>query len=152
MDAQPGYPSMDEYIRQFPGPVRERLASLRTLVRKLAPDAQEKISYQMPCFHLHGNLVYFAAHERHIGFYPTASGISNFRKELAPYQFSRGAVRFPMDKPLPIGLITKIVRFRVAEDLGKAGRESAGRKPASREAAGRPAGKPTGKPARKAKK
>jgi uncharacterized protein YdhG (YjbR/CyaY superfamily) len=134
MKTQPGFSSMDEYIRLFPVPVQEKLTDLRKLIRKLAPDAVEKISYQMPCFYLNGNLVYFGAHERHIGFYPTASGIANFQKELAAFQYSKGAVQFPLDKPLPTGLITKIVRFRLAENLDKASR------------------KPAGKPARKAKK
>jgi uncharacterized protein YdhG (YjbR/CyaY superfamily) len=125
MKTQPGFSSIDEYIRRFPPPVQKKLTELRTLVRKLAPGAQETISYQMPCFRLGGNLVYFAAHARHIGFYPTASGVANFEKELQRYEHSRGAIQFPMDEPLPIGLITRIVRFRVAENTAAAGRKPA---------------------------
>ncbi len=111
--------SIDEYIQLFPKDVQEKLKTLRNLIKETAPDAQEKISYQIPAFYLKGNLVYFAAHTRHIGFYPTASGISNFRKELAKYVSSKGAVQFPMDEPLPVALIKKIVRFRVRENLNK---------------------------------
>lgn len=120
MKKQPGYASIDEYIRSFPEPVQQKLNALRQLIRLIAPEAQERISYQMPSFYLKGNLVYFAAHTRHIGFYPTASGISNFKRELARYEHSKGAIQFPVEESLPVELVTKIVRFRVNENLKKA--------------------------------
>ncbi len=113
------YATVDEYITSFPKDIQPKLKEMRKLIRDTAPDAQEKISYQMPCFFLNGNLVYFGGHTNHIGFYPTASGISNFKKELAGYTFSKGAVQFPLDKPLPAALIRKIVRFRVEEQKKK---------------------------------
>jgi len=112
--------TVDEYIRQYPVPVQKRLKALRALIRKLVPEAQEKISYLMPCFYLEGALVYFGAHTRHIGFYPTASGIAAFRAELAGYECSKGAIQLPMDRPLPTALLTKIVRFRKSENLARA--------------------------------
>ena len=120
MKKLPDFATIDEYIRLFPQPVREKLTALRKLIRQLVPEAQEKISYQMPAFYLNGNLVYFAAHAKHIGFYPTASGISNFKRELSKYQYSKGAIQFPLGKPLPVELVSKIVEFRVNENLGKA--------------------------------
>ena len=87
------------------------------MVREAAPDAIEKISYQMPTFYLNGNLVHFAAFKNHIGFYPTPSGISTFDDELDPYKRAKGSVRFPLDKPIPYDLIEKIVRFRVKENI-----------------------------------
>ncbi len=121
MNPEPGISSIDQYIEQFPAPVRKKLAELRALIRKLVPEAEEKISYQMPCFHLNGNLVYFAAHAKHIGFYPTPSGITAFEKELAGYECSKGAIQLPMDEPLPTALITKIVQYRRSENLARAG-------------------------------
>jgi uncharacterized protein YdhG (YjbR/CyaY superfamily) len=111
--------NVDEYISGFPKDVQKKLAELRTTIRKAAPDAEEIISYQMPAYSLNGNLVYFAAYKNHIGFYPTASGIKNFESDLSKYESSKGAVKFPIDKPLPLGLITKIVKFRVKENLAK---------------------------------
>ena len=111
--------SIDEYIRTFPKPVRKKLLELRGTIKELAPDAEEKISYQMPTFCLNGNLVHFAAYAKHIGFYPTSSGISVFKSKLAKYKSSKGAVQFPIDEPLPIGLIKQIVKFRVAENMKK---------------------------------
>ncbi|HTZ52591.1 MAG TPA: DUF1801 domain-containing protein [Spirochaetia bacterium] len=112
--------AIDQYIDQFPAPARRKLQEIRKLVLGLVPEAEERISYRMPCFYLQGVLVYFAAHERHIGFYPTPSGISAFKSELAGYECSKGAVQFPLDKPLPAGLIRKIVNFRRAENVAKA--------------------------------
>jgi uncharacterized protein YdhG (YjbR/CyaY superfamily) len=89
---------------------------LRTTIKSAAPGAEEKISYQMPTFALKGNLVHFAAHKKHIGFYPTPSGIQAFKEELSIYETSKGAIRFPIDKPLPLDLISKIVKFRVNEN------------------------------------
>lgn len=124
MKKQPGFSTIDEYIRRFPGPVQKKLTTLRGLIQQLAPGAVEKISYQMPAFHLEGILVYFAVHAAHIGFYPTPSGIANFEQELSRYEHSKGAIQFPMDEPLPVDLIGKIVRFRVAENLEKANKKT----------------------------
>ncbi len=92
------------------------MRKVRETIRKTAPDAEEKISYQIPTFIFHGNLVHFAAWKNHIGFYPSSSGINAFRKELSMYEVSKGSVQFPLDKPIPLGLISKIVRFRVKEN------------------------------------
>ena len=112
--------TIDQYIAAFPPDVQQRLQRMRAMIRKAAPDAVEVISYRMPAFKLHGNLVYFAGCKEHIGFYPTPSPIVAFRQELAGYKCSKGAVQFPLDKPLPAALIRKIVKFRVAEDLARA--------------------------------
>jgi uncharacterized protein YdhG (YjbR/CyaY superfamily) len=112
--------SMDEYIAVFPEDVQSILKELRAVIKAAAPDAEEKISYQMPTFFLKGNLVHFAAHKSHIGFYPTPSGIEAFRDELSGYKGAKGSIQFPIDKPLPFELIRKIVQFRVAENLKKA--------------------------------
>ena len=109
------YRTIDEYIKSFPGDIQARLKQLRALIRRVAPEAQEKISYQMPTFYLNGNLVHFAAYPKHIGFYPTPSGIEAFQKELSKYKSSKGAVQFPLDAPLPLKLIERIVKFRVKE-------------------------------------
>lgn len=115
-----GYQTIDEYIAAFPENIQAQLEALRVTIRAAAPEAEERISYQMPAFALNGNLVYFAAAKHHIGFYPTASGIKAFQDELAQYEGSKGAVRFPIGQPLPMDLIRRIVQFRVAENLGKA--------------------------------
>ena len=112
--------SIDDYFAGFPDEIRKALESLRTTIRAAAPGAKEKISYQMPAFELEGNLVYFAAFKKHIGFYPTSSGIAAFRRELSAYDVSKGTVRFPLDKPLPLKLIGRIVKFRAAENRKKA--------------------------------
>ena len=109
---QGGFNSIDEYIATFPEEIQEKLAELRATIRASAPDAEEKISYQMPTFALKGNLVHFAAFKNHIGFYPTPSGIQTFKRELSVYEGAKGSVRFPIDKPLPLELISKIVKFR----------------------------------------
>lgn len=111
------YTTIDEYIAQYPDDVQEILKKLRKVIRESAPDATEKISYQMPTFYLHGNLVHFAAFSRHIGFYPTPSGIEAFEEEIAGYKSAKGSVQFPIDKPLPYDLITRIVKYRVEENL-----------------------------------
>ncbi len=107
--------SVDDYIRGFPKSTQKLLQQMRRTIRKAAPAAQERISYQMPASYLNRNLVYFAAYERHIGFYPTSSPMKAFKKELSGYETSKGTVRFPIDQPLPLALIGRIVRFRVAE-------------------------------------
>jgi uncharacterized protein YdhG (YjbR/CyaY superfamily) len=113
--------TISRYIAGFPGSVRAQLARLRAAIRKLVPGAKETIAYGIPTFVLNGNLVHFAGYKTHIGFYPTSTGISRFKKELARYHTSRGTVQFPLDKPLPLGLIRKIVRFRIKENLERAG-------------------------------
>lgn len=112
--------NIDDYISGFTGPVQKKLMEIRALIKKAAPGAREVISYQMPAFRQNSVLVYFAAHTSHIGFYPTSSGIEAFRKEFSGFKSSRGAVQFPLDKPLPADLITRIVTFRLNEDLKKA--------------------------------
>jgi len=111
--------TIDEYIAGFPKNVQDILEQLRQTIRKSAPGAEETISYQMPAFKQKRVLVYFAAFKKHIGFYPTPSAIEKFRKELAGFEVSKGAVRFPIDKPLPLGLVQKIVKFRVKENSDK---------------------------------
>lgn len=119
-----GFASIDEYIETFPEEIQILLEEMRVNIKAAAPDAEEKISYQMPAFALKGNLVYFAAFKDHIGFYAMPSGNEAFRRELSKYDGSKGTVRFPLDKPLPLGLITRIVKFRVAENLKKAALKS----------------------------
>lgn len=114
------YSSIDNYIEQFPPEVQEKLNTIRKVIKESAPDAEEKISYQMPTFALHGNLVHFAAYRNHIGFYPAASGIVEFKQELSEYKGAKGSVQFPINMPLPLELISKIVKFRVAENLKRA--------------------------------
>lgn len=109
--------SIDAYIAAFPAEIQGLLEELRATIRAAAPDASEKISYQMPTFAQQGNLVHFAVHKQHIGLYPAPSAIEAFREELAAYETSKGAVRFPFGQPLPLDLIGRIVRFRVAENL-----------------------------------
>jgi uncharacterized protein YdhG (YjbR/CyaY superfamily) len=107
--------NIDEYIARFPENTRKILGKLRSAIKKAAPGAQEVISYGMPAFKIGKILVYYAAHENHIGFYPTASGIEAFKEELAAWQGGKGSVRFPINEPLPLKLISEIVTFRVAE-------------------------------------
>jgi uncharacterized protein YdhG (YjbR/CyaY superfamily) len=123
-----GFRSIDEYIATCPEDVQAKLQAMRATIRAAAPDAEERISYQMPAFALHGILVYYAAHKDHIGFYPTSSGIAAFQHELSAYESSKGAVRFPIGQPLPMDLITRIVRFRVAENLDRAAANASKRK------------------------
>lgn len=112
--------SIDAYISAFPPGIRKLLRSVRTTIHKAAPDAVEAISYGMPTFKLGGrNLVHFAAYAHHIGFYPVPSGINAFKKELAPYKQGKGSVQFPLDTPLPLDLITRIVRYRAKENLSR---------------------------------
>jgi uncharacterized protein YdhG (YjbR/CyaY superfamily) len=111
--------SVDDYIASFPAEVQHMLSDLRTLIKRLAPEATEKISYKMPTYYLNGNLVHFAAYARHIGFYPTPSAISAFQDELAGYKHAKGSVQFPLDEPLPVDLITRIVEYRVQENRAK---------------------------------
>ncbi len=117
MKAVPKIPeTIDEYIAAFSPEVRTILENMRQTIRKTAPDATEKISYQMPTFYLNGNLVHFAAFKHHIGFYPTASGVRAFQNELGNYKTSKGAIQFPIDKPMPLGLVKRVIEFRVNEN------------------------------------
>ena len=111
------FKTMDEYINTFPEDVRTILNELRQSIKETAPEAEETINYQIPTFTLHGNLVHFAAFKNHIGFYPTPSGMEAFKKELAPYKAAKGSVQFPIDRPLPLPLIRRIVEYRVKENL-----------------------------------
>lgn len=111
---------INEYILKFSPEVQEKLYNLRKVIKESAPTAEEKISYQMPTFALHGNLVHFAAFKNHIGFYPTPSGTETFKNELSIYKVSKGAIQFPIDEPLPFELISRIVKFRVEENMEKA--------------------------------
>ncbi|HLY69133.1 MAG TPA: DUF1801 domain-containing protein [Puia sp.] len=114
------FKTVDEYISSIPTGPREKLQSLRKAIKQLAPEAEECISYNMPAFKLYGVLVYYAAYPTHIGFYPTASPVAVFKKELEGYELSKGTVRFPLDKPLPMALIKKMVKFKVSENRLKA--------------------------------
>jgi uncharacterized protein YdhG (YjbR/CyaY superfamily) len=123
-----GFTTIDEYIAAFPEPIQELLQAIRATVKAAAPDATEKISYQMPTFEQKGNLVYFGASKNHIGFYPTPGAIEAFKDELAVYNGAKGSVQFPFDQPLPLELISKIVKFRVETNLKKAALNSPKRK------------------------
>ena len=112
--------SIDEYIAGFPNDVQEILEKIRMTIRKAAPAAEEAIKYQIPTFTLKGNLVHFAAYKSHIGFYPAPTGIEKFKKELAIYASGKGTLKFPLDKPIPFDLISRIVKFRVRKNLDRA--------------------------------
>jgi uncharacterized protein YdhG (YjbR/CyaY superfamily) len=112
--------SIDAYIAGYPPHVQEILQKIRLTIKKAAPDAQETIKYRLATFTLKGNLVHFGAFKKHIGFYPTPTGTAKFRKELSVYQGAKGSVRFPLDRPIPYALISKIVRFRVKENMERA--------------------------------
>lgn len=111
--------NIDNYIAGFPEKTQKLLEQLRATIIKSAPEAEEVISYKMPAYKLHGMLLYFAAYKNHIGFYPTSSAIKIFEKELSLFKGAKGSVQFPLDKPLPLQLITKIVKYRVKENLEK---------------------------------
>ncbi|RAJ83175.1 uncharacterized protein YdhG (YjbR/CyaY superfamily) [Chitinophaga dinghuensis] len=117
---RPNVTTIDAYIATFPPKVQKILKEVRSTIKKVAPKAEEKISYGIPTFALHGNLVHFAGYAHHIGFYPASSGISHFEKELSSYKTSKGAVQFPIDAPMPLELITTITAFRVKENEEKA--------------------------------
>ncbi len=123
-----GYNSIDEYIETFPKDVQKKLRQVRATVRAAAPDAEEKISYQMPTFALNGNLVHFAAFKNHIGLYPTPSGTEAFKREIAGYKTAKGSIQLPLDEPLPLELISRIVKYRVAENWKKAAAKKASKK------------------------
>jgi uncharacterized protein YdhG (YjbR/CyaY superfamily) len=111
--------NIDRYVKGFPPAVREKLTAIRSLVKHLAPDATEAIKYGIPTFVLNGNLVHFSAFKDHIGFFPTSSGVAAFKKELVSYDTAKGTIRFPLDQPLPLALIKKIVKFRIKENQAK---------------------------------
>jgi len=111
--------NIDDYIADFPADIQKLLEQVRGTVKKAAPDAYETIKYAIPTFALNGNLVHFAAFKNHIGFYPAPTGSEAFKKELSIYKSGKGSVQFPLDKPMPLDLITKIVKYRVAENLKK---------------------------------
>ena len=111
------FKTVDEYLSALPANTKAILKELRKTIKQTAPQAEELISYNMPAFKLDGGLVWYAAYKEHIGFYPRSSAIKAFKKELAGYEGAKGTVRFPLDKPLPFDLISKIVKFRVKENL-----------------------------------
>lgn len=115
----PKITTVEEYIAEYDGEIKARLIALRRLIHECSADITEKIAYNMPAFVLKGPLVYFAAQKKHIGFYPTPSGITAFADRLGDYKMSKGSVQFPNDKPLPYDLIREIVAYRVAENTGK---------------------------------
>ena len=122
------YKTIDEYIHLFPEDTQHILNELRRTIRDAAPEAEETINYQMPTFTLNGNLVHFAAFKSHIGFYPTPTGIETFKDELARYKGAKGSVQFPIDEPLPLSLIRRIVEYRVKENKERKQKKSSGRK------------------------
>ncbi|MBP6469152.1 MAG: DUF1801 domain-containing protein [Chloroflexi bacterium] len=124
MDDKPKPKNIDEYIATFPEDVQVMLAELRATIQAAAPAAEEKISYQMPTFALNGNLVHFAAFKNHIGLYPAPTGLEAFQEELSVYKTGKGSVQFPIDQPLPLDLIRKIVHYRVAENAQRAAAKS----------------------------
>ena len=114
------FTTIDEYLATFPPDVQEKLKGIRALIHRTAPDAVEAIRYGIPTFRQNGsNLVNFAAFKDHLSFFPTASGVEAFRKELSSYKLSKGTIQFPLDKPVPYDLVERIVRFRVEETLKK---------------------------------
>ena len=117
--SKPACTTIDEYIAGFPDDIQQKLRELRRVIHETAPEASEKISYQMPTFYLNGNLVHFAAFKNHIGFYPAPTGLDAFKEEIAKYPHSKGAVQFPLDGPIPFDLVRRIVAFRKEENLKK---------------------------------
>lgn len=116
----PAPQNIDEYIAAFQEPTRSMLAQLRQAIREAAPQAGEKISYRIPTFTFHGNLVHFAGYVHHIGLYPSSSGIEAFKAELSAYKTSKGTVQFPLDEPLPLDLVRRIVAYRLEENRARA--------------------------------
>lgn len=118
--------TIDEYIDSFPENVQKRLHEIRNAIRKNAPKAEEAIKWSMPTYVLHGNLVHFAGYKKHVGFYPAPAAIKEFEKELSKYEMGKGSIQFPLDEPIPVGLVGKIVKYRVAQNKEKA--EAKGKK------------------------
>lgn len=119
LTAMKKYTTINEYIASFPQDIQVKLEQMRKTIQTAAPDAIEAISYGLATFKLNGNLVHFGAFKEHIGFYPAPRGIEAFKEELAQYDGDKGTIRFPLDKPLPLELVTKIVKFRVKDNLAK---------------------------------
>ena len=125
--------NIDEYIAAFPGEVQEILEQIRVTIKRAAPGVEEKISYQIPTFTLKGDyLIYFAAYKKHVGLYPAPRGSEEFRKELSAYEGGKGTVRFPLDRPIPFGLIRRIVKFRIKQNLERARGKEKGKKKKAR--------------------
>jgi uncharacterized protein YdhG (YjbR/CyaY superfamily) len=122
------YTTTAEYIGSYPKDVQVLLKTIRATIKKAAPKATEKISYGIPTFELNGNLVHFGGFKTHIGFFPGAAGVVAFEKDLAKYKTSKGTIQFPLDKPLPLGLITKIVKFRIKQNTEKAKKKAKAKK------------------------
>lgn len=116
---QPSPETVDAYIQRFPEDIRIKLEAIRATIKAVVPDAKEKISYQMPGFSFHGPLVYFAAFQNHIGFYPTPNGIEEFKSDLAKYRQGKGSVQFPVDQEMPLELIARITAYRAEENTRK---------------------------------
>jgi len=116
LSSKQNFQTIDEYIKTFPRDIQKILETVRQTIKKSALKAQEAISYQIPTFKLNGNLVHFAAFKNHIGFYPGSKAIKDFQKDLVKYKSSKGAVQFPIDKPMPLSLIQKIVKHRMKEN------------------------------------
>lgn len=114
------FQSIDQYIESFPPEVQSKLEEIRKTIENAAPEAFEAISYNIPTFKFHGNLVHFAGHKNHIGFYPGAAGVEVFREKIIQFKTSKGSVQFPIDKPLPLELIAEITKFRLISNLEKA--------------------------------
>lgn len=130
MKTKPAPPqTIDAYIAMFPASVRAMLQKVRTTIRKAAPGAEEAIKYQLPTFVLHGNLVHFGAFKEHIGFYAMPTGNAQFQAELSAYESGKGSVRFPLNQPIPLGLISKIVKFRVQENKARIAAKQRPKKP-----------------------
>jgi uncharacterized protein YdhG (YjbR/CyaY superfamily) len=127
-NAKSGFTSIDAYIATFPVEIQGILQEIRATIKAAAPEAEEKISYQMPTFFLNGNLIHFAAFKHHIGLYPTPNGVEAFAQELSQYKGAKGSVQFPLDQPMPLDLISRIVKYRIAANLEKAENKSAKKK------------------------
>lgn len=122
------FETIDQYVANYPPEIQDILEKIRNVILQAAPEATEKIGYQMPTFVLHGNLVHFAAYKNHIGLYPAPSGIEAFKQQLSPYKGAKGSIRFPLDEPIPYELIGEIVKYRVAENIEKAANKKAKKK------------------------
>lgn len=120
--------NIEDYIQNFPENIQKVLQELRQTIHKAAPDAIEIINYGIPTFYLKGNLVHFAAFKNHIGFYPTASGVEAFKENLLAYKTSKGAIQFPLEKPLPFTLISKIVKYRAKQNEERTGMKAKAKK------------------------
>lgn len=121
------FETIDDYIKTFPKDIQKILESVRLTIRKAAPKAQEAISYQIPTFKLNGNLVHFAAFKNHISIYPAPRGVQEFKKDLSGYEGGKGTVQFPLDKPLPLSLITSIVKYRMKINFEKTNKKKSKR-------------------------